>query len=62
MTPEQRIDEALDKVLRASGSKLAHYNMPSSLEAMRSAMREIMSESYIAGSNDCFEAMGGVKK
>ena len=59
---EHRIDEALDKVLRASGSKLAHYTMPLTLERMRKEMREIMSESYLAGSNDCFAAMHDLKK
>lgn len=28
MTPEQRIDEALDYVLRASGSALNHFELP----------------------------------
>ena len=58
---EQRIDEALDRVLRASGSRLANYSMPSTLERMRKEMREIMSESYIAGSNDCHRAIKGDK-
>lgn len=47
--PEQRIDAALDAVLRAAGSRLAHYAMPSTLSELRGAMRKIMSESYIAG-------------
>lgn len=57
MTPEQKIDEALDSVLRASGSALRHYTMPKTLTEMRAAMRKVMSESYIAGSNDNFKAM-----
>lgn len=61
MTPEQRIDNALDRVLRAAGSRLDHYTMPSSREKLREAMREIMSESYIAGSNDCHAAMKQAK-
>lgn len=52
ITPEQRIDEALDSVLRASGSALRHYTMQSTLDDMRKAMRKIMSDSYIDGSND----------
>ena len=52
MTPEQRIDAALDSVLKASGSALRHYTMPGSRDRMREAMRKIMSESYIHGSND----------
>lgn len=56
-TPEQRIDEALELVLRASGSSLKNYTMPSSLEKMREAMRKVMSDSYIEGSNAMFEIM-----
>ena len=64
MTPNERIDAALDAVLRASGSALKHYTMPSSLEKMRDAMRKIMSDSYIDGSADCHRAMlkGGMVK
>ena len=61
MTPEQRIDAALDAVLKASGSALKHYTMPATLNNMRDAMRKIMSDSYISGSNDNFEAMKGNK-
>ena len=61
-SPDQRIDEALDKVLRASGSRLANYTVPSTLKDMRDEMRSVMSESYIAGSNDCFAAIHGIKK
>lgn len=56
-TPEQRIDEALESVLRASGSSIKNYTMPSSLEKMREAMRKVMSDSYIDGSNAMFEVM-----
>lgn len=57
MTPEQRIDSALDSVLRASGSALKHYTTPATLEKMREAMRKVMADSYIAGSNANYEAM-----
>ena len=57
MTPEQRIDAALDSVLRASGSALHYYTMPKIVGEMRDAMRKVMSDSYIAGSNDNFKAM-----
>lgn len=56
-TPEQRIDEALELVLRASGSSLKNYTMPSSLEKMREAMRKVMSDSYIEGSNAMYELL-----
>ena len=57
MTPEQRIDAALDSVLKASGSALKHYMMPKTLADMREAMRKVMSDSYIQGSNDNVDAM-----
>ena len=42
MTPEQRIDAALESVLKASGSALWHYTMPKTLADMREAMRKAM--------------------
>ena len=56
MTPEQRIDAALDSVLKASGSALRHYTMPKSLADMREAMRKVISDAYIKGSNDAIES------
>ena len=58
MTPEQRIDAALDSVLKASGSALRHYTMPKTLADMREAMRKVMFDEYIRGLNDNVEAMG----
>jgi hypothetical protein len=57
MDANENIDANLDKVLRASGSALRNYTMPVSLAKLRDAMRSIMSESYIKGSNDCHAAM-----
>ncbi|UOF78860.1 hypothetical protein [Caudoviricetes sp.] len=57
MTPEQRIDEALESVLKASGSSLKNYTIQKTLEDMRKAMRKVMSDSYIKGSNDHFDVM-----
>ncbi len=57
MTPEERIDAALDDVLKASGSALKNYTTSRTLDRMREAMRKIMAESYISGSNDNFNAM-----
>ena len=57
MTPEQRIDAALDSVLKASGSALRHYTMAKTLTDMREAMRKVMSDAYIKGSNDNFDVM-----
>ena len=51
------IDEALDSVLRASGTSLNHYRTRIQLEGMRKAMRKVMSDSYIAGSNDAMKVM-----
>ena len=59
MTTTEKIDAALDSVLRASGSMLKHYTMVQSIDRMREAMRKIMAESYIQGSNDAQEAMKG---
>lgn len=39
MTEEERIDAALDAVLRASGSALRNYTTPKTLSEMRMAMR-----------------------
>jgi len=57
MMPEERIDAALDTVLKASGSALNNYSMQLTLDRMREAMRKIMSDSYIQGSNDTKEVM-----
>jgi hypothetical protein len=57
LTPEQRIDAALDSVLKASGSALKHYTMAKTLADMREAMRNVMSDAYIKGSDDNFDAM-----
>lgn len=59
MTPEQRIDANLDAVLRAAGSALKNYTMPSTRAELRRVMRKIMSDSYLAGSNDCHRALRG---
>lgn len=57
MTQQQRVDDALDRILKASGMALKNYMMQSSLEAMRKEMRDIMVSEYIKGSNDAFEAI-----
>ena len=57
MTPEQRIDVALDSVLKASGSALRHYTMPKTLADMREAMRKVMFDEYIRGLNDNVDAV-----
>ena len=57
MISEQRIDEALDSVLKASGSALRYYTMAKTLTDMREAMRKAMLDAYIKGTNDTFEAM-----
>lgn len=59
MTPAQRIDAALDSVLRASGTSLNHYRTRIQLDDMRKAMRKVMCDSYIAGSNDAWDVMRG---
>ena len=59
MTPQQRIDAALDSVLKASGSSLKNYTMQKTLDAMRYAMREVMQRAYIDGSNDSVRILKG---
>jgi hypothetical protein len=56
MQTNSKIDENLDKVLKASGSALKHYTLQGNLERMRDVMRKIMSDAYIQGSNDCQKA------
>ena len=61
----ERIDANLDAVLIAAGSGLRYYTVPSSIKNMREAMRRIMSDSYIKGSQDNFDALvesGRLKK
>ena len=65
MTPEERIDANIDAILRASGSGIDYHTMPRTLEAMRDAMLKIMSDSYIKGTQDNFDALvesGVIKK
>ena len=60
MTSEQRIDAALDSVLKAAGSSLKIFTVhldPARVPLMREAMRKVMSESYIKGSNKAIELM-----
>lgn len=53
---QERIDAALDLVLKASGT-FRHYRTRAVIESMRRVMRKIMSDAYIQGSNDCAKAM-----
>lgn len=61
LSGEQQIDANIDSILRASGSALNHHCIQSDIDAMRKAMRDIMSRSYIAGSNDCHKILTGSK-
>ena len=57
MIPQEKVDAALDEVLRASGSALKYYTMPSTLKGMREAMNKIMTTSYSEGSGDNSQAL-----
>jgi hypothetical protein len=57
--PDKPIDEALDKVLRAAGSRLDNYTMPKTREAMREAMREVMRAAWVEGSDAGWKAARG---
>lgn len=59
MTQTEKIDAALDSVLRASGSYNLTYASEYALNNMRAAMRKIMAESYIEG---CKAASDKIKK
>lgn len=55
MTPDEKIDQNLNAVLRAAGSALKYYSNEKHLREMREAMIEIMRDSYIDGWNNCLE-------
>jgi len=55
MTAQERIDANVELLLGQIGSCLAYYN-ESARDRMRDAMRKVMIESYIQGSNDCGRA------
>ena len=57
MTPEERIDAAIRSIFDAGGIYINIYTSEQRRADMREAMRKIMSDSYISGSNDCFNAM-----
>jgi len=57
MTTTEKIDAALDSVLRASGSMLKHYTMVQSIDRMREAMRKIVVDSYTAGKSAAWDEM-----
>ena len=62
MTPKERIDAALNSVLKESGLSIEYYSMSNRLSAMREAMRKIMADAYIEGSHDARDAMMGKNK
>ena len=62
--PGRAVELALGKVLRAAGIKLTSCSLAMQ-EKMREAMREVVSDAYIKGSNDChaaFVATGKITK
>jgi len=61
MSEYKNIDLALESVLEIVGVKLTKLDSVS-LTALRSAMRQIMSDSYIQGSHDCADSLLGIKK
>lgn len=62
MTPEERIDKALESVLNAAGATLNNPLFQIDLDNMREAMRKIMSESYIEGSNAAYRILREINK
>ena len=57
MTPDERIDANIEEILKAAGTSFRNYTMPKSRDDMREAMRKIMADSYIKGSQDNFDAL-----
>ena len=53
----QRIDNTLNFILHAAGTSLDHCPSTKMHESMRKAVREVLADAYIDGSNDCYEAM-----
>ena len=59
MTPEERIDAALDSILRIIGTPVEEYKeFPESLQEMREAMKKIMKDSF----NDGIASTLGVRE
>lgn len=56
MTPEERIDAALNSILMHICYNLEHTSLLAH-NNMRAAMRKIMVDSYIQGSHDARDAM-----
>lgn len=54
MTPDQRIHRNLERICNAAGVSMMHCT-----EEQLAVMRQIMSESYIKGSNDNYDAVRG---
>ena len=62
MTPEERIKRNLMRVLGAGmSSGSISYIEIEDFDSMCEAMRNIMSEAYIDGSNDCHKIMTEIK-
>lgn len=64
MTPEERIDANIRAILQEAGLQ-GYYIAEERCVATRESMRRIMSESYIKGSQDNFDALvesGRLKK
>lgn len=60
MTPQQLVDDALDRILKAAGTTLKNYTIQSRIDEMRKEMRQIMVNEYIKGSNDAAEAIAKI--
>ena len=53
---DKLIDEALDKILRAAGSRLDNYMVPETRETMREAIRDVMRAAWVEGSDAGWKA------
>lgn len=62
-TPDiaDRVEHHADAILRASGSGLRHYTMPTNRRAILSAMLDAYEEAYRAGAARALEFAKGAK-
>ena len=56
MSLDQRIDEYIDRILKASGSAIKNYTLSSTIDAMRYEVRAMCIAEYMKGSEDCHKA------
>ena len=51
----EKLDSAINLVLRASGSNIKYYTMQKSLDEMREAMKKIVYDAYLVGKQEALK-------